>query len=162
MNDQSHQDPDESLVSDLRAFFARADPVPALVPEAAKAALGWRRLDADLAELLSDSALESDTLVAVRGGGAPARSVSFRAGELTIDVEIHADDAGLVLLGMLAPPSSATLEVQRADGEVVATTESDVLGRFRVKLPAGGPIRLRLLPPADSSASEIHTSWITI
>jgi hypothetical protein len=162
MNDQSDQDPDESLVSDLRAFFARVDPLPTLVTQTAKAALGWRRLDADLAELLSDSALESDTLVAVRGGAAPVRSVSFRARELTIDVEIHAEGAGLVLLGMLTPAIEATLEVQRADGDVLATAESDALGRFRVKLPTGGSIRLRLLPPAAGSASEIHTSWITI
>ncbi len=162
MNDQSDQDPDDSLVSDLRAFFARVDPVPALVTQSAKAALGWRRLDADLAELLSDSALESDALAGVRGGGAPVRSVSFGAGELTIDVEIHADGAALVLLGMLTPPSAATLEVQRADDDVVATAESDALGRFRMKLPTGGPIRLRLLPPAASPASEVHTSWITI
>lgn len=159
MNDQNDQDHDEFLVSDLRAFFARVDPVPALVTESAKAALGWRRLDADLAELLSDSALESDALAGVRGGSAPVRSVSFGAGELTIDVEIHADG---VLLGMLTPPSAATLEVQRADDDVVATAESDALGRFRMKLPTGGPIRLRLLPPPASPASEVHTSWITI
>ena len=41
-------------------LFAEVDPVPPLVIETAKASLGWRRLDADLAELLSDSALEEE------------------------------------------------------------------------------------------------------
>ena len=62
-------DPDDTLVSELREYFARVDPVPPLVTEAAKAALGWRRLDADLAELLSDS---SDSSV-LRSENAPVR-----------------------------------------------------------------------------------------
>jgi hypothetical protein len=158
-----HQpDPDEPLVADLREYFARVDSVPPLVTQAAKAALGWRRLDADLAELLADSTLEAESLATVRGGGAAVRSVSFGAGELTIDVEIHVDGTRLTLLGLLTPPSIARIEIQTADGPIGAMAESDATGRFRTKLPAGGRVRLRLMPLGPGSAPLVETSWITI
>jgi hypothetical protein len=161
MNHQ--QDPDEPLVADLRDYFARVDPVPPLVTQAAKAALGWRRLDADLAELLADSTLEAESLATVRGAGAAVRSVSFGAGELTIDLEIHVDGTRRTLLGLLTPASIARIEIQTADGaSTVATSESDALGRFRTQLSAGGNIRLRLVPVDLGSASPVETSWITL
>jgi hypothetical protein len=66
-----YPDPDDPLVAELRTLVARVDPVPPLVTQVAKAALGWRRLDADLAELLSDSALETEALALARGPGVP-------------------------------------------------------------------------------------------
>ena len=157
-----HHDPDDPLVSDLREYFARVDPVPSLVTQAARAALGWRRLDAELAELLSDSTLETESLAAVRGAGAAVRSVSFGAGEQTIDLEIHVDGPQVTLLGLLAPPASLRIEVQTADGATAASTESDGAGRFRAQLPSAGTIRLRLVPVAPGSAPPLETSWITI
>jgi hypothetical protein len=159
MNDQN--DPDEPLLTDLRDYFGRVDPVPPLVTEAAKAALGWRRLDADLAELLTDSTLETESLAGVRGAGAAVRSISFSAGELTIDLEIHVDGTRLRLLGLLTPPSIARIEIQTPDA-TVASTESDGLGRFRAALPAGGNIRLRLMAEDPDSAPPVETSWITV
>jgi hypothetical protein len=154
-------DPYQPLAADLREYFARVDPVPALVVQAAKAALGWRRLDADLAELLADSTLDAEP-AGVRGAGAGARSVSFRAGELTIELEIHADGPRRTLLGMLTPPSADRIEIQNPDGTILATSTPDRLGRFRIELAAGGKIRLRLMTAAPGSAPRIETSWITI
>jgi hypothetical protein len=153
--------PDEPLVAELRALFAEVDPVPGVVTEAAKAALGWRRLDADLAELLSDSALQEESLALARGGGAPVRSVTFSTAELTIDLEIHTDGEHRTLLGQLAPPFTATIELQTAEGSVPAA-ETDHLGRFRVTLPTGGSIRLRVLARDRPSASPVETSWISV
>src|SRR5690348_2496763 len=118
MSDAS--DPDEPLMAELRAFFAEVDPVPPLVTETAKASLGWRRLDADLAELLSDSALEEETFAGARGGGAPVRAVTFSSGVLTIDIEVHVDDRGRTLLGQLSPPERAKLEVHTIAEEPVS------------------------------------------
>jgi len=163
VTDHPHPDPDDALVAELQTLVARVDPVPPLVTEAAKAALGWRRLDADLAELLSDSALESEALALARGPGAPVRSVSFSAGEVTIDVEIHVDGDQRTVLGQLSPPSSTTIEIQRADDAGATIVESDRLGRFRAQVSAGQPIRVRILSPeAGTAASVIETSWIAI
>jgi hypothetical protein len=152
-------DPDERLIGELRALFGELDPVPPLVTETAKASLGWRRLDADLAELLSDSALQDEPFALARGSEATARSVTFSSSELTIDIEVHVDDTARTLLGQLSPPALAGIEVQTMDDEIVST-EADQLGRFRVRLATGGPIRLRVLG-ADGTA-PVETSWITV
>jgi hypothetical protein len=154
-------DPDEPLMSELRAFFAEVDPVPPLVSDAAKASLGWRRLDADLAELLSDSALEEEPLALARGGAAPVRAVTFSSSALTIDLEVHVDDQGRTLLGQLSPPAPAKLEIQTI-AEAPLSAETDHLGRFRVRLPAGGPIRLRVLGGEGRAGPPVETSWITV
>jgi hypothetical protein len=155
------EDQDERLMSELRAFFAEVDPVPTLVVETAKASLGWRRLDADLAELLSDSALEEEPFALARGGEAPARAVTFSSPELTIDIEVHVDDQGRTLLGQLSPPASATIEIHPMV-HAPLSTEADHLGRFRVRLPAGDTIRLRILDPDGLGGAPIETSWITV
>lgn len=156
MSDAS--DPDEPLMAELRAFFAEVDPVPPIVTETAKASLGWRRLDADLAELLSDSALEEETFAGARGGGAPVRAVTFGSGTLTIDIEVHVDDQGRTLLGQLSPPGAGELQIQTT-ADAPLSAETDQLGRFRVRLPAGGPIRLRVL---GGEGHAVETSWITV
>jgi hypothetical protein len=154
-------DPDELLIAELRTVFSDVDPVPPLVIELAKASLGWRRLDADLAELLSDSALEEAPFALARGGEAPARAVTFSSTELTIDIEVHVDDPARTLLGQLSPPAPATIEVQTMT-ESPYSAEADRLGRFRVQLPAGGPIRLRVLGAGGSDVPPVETSWLTV
>jgi hypothetical protein len=152
---------DEALMSELRAFFADTDPVPPVVTEAANAALGWRRLDADLAELLRDSAVEQESLALARSGEVSTRSLTFAAAQLTIDVEIREDDGTRTLLGQLSPAASATIEIQTVDEPLVSVT-TDQLGRFRVILPTGGPVRLRVVDPNRPPGRAVETSWIRI
>lgn len=152
-------DPDEQLIGELRALFGELDPVPPLVIETAKASLGWRRLDADLAELLSDSALQEEPFALARGGEATARAVTFSSTELTIDIEVHVDDEARTLMGQLSPPAAAGIEVQTTSDEMVSST-ADELGRFRVRLATGGPIRIRVLGADDNP--PVETSWITV
>jgi hypothetical protein len=154
-------DQDELMMAELRAFLAEVDPVPPLVTETAKASLGWRRLDADLAELLSDSALVEEPLALTRGSEAPARAVTFTAAGLTIDIEVHADEGGRILLGQLSPPLAGTIEIQRTD-EPPVSTDADRLGRFRIRLAKGGPIRLRVLDADSAARPPVETSWITV
>jgi hypothetical protein len=155
-------DPDEPLVAELRELFMQTDPVPALVTELAKASLGWRRLDAELAELLSDSLLEQGTPAGVRGGGAglPVRSVRFRASANTIDLDVHVDGQQRTLLGQITPPVSAEIEVETTAG-TIASVQSDELGRFRAKLPEAGRIRL-VISDGPQFGPHVVTSWITI
>jgi hypothetical protein len=148
-------DPDNELIEELRTVLRRTDPVPAEVTDFAKAALGWRRLDAQLAELLEDSALESEAAALARGA-AGLRSLTFRSDELAIDIEVQPGR----LLGQLAPPpAAATVELQVENGDVSATTESDSLGRFRLALEGEGRFRLRILRRGESA---VETSWFNI
>jgi hypothetical protein len=157
MSDQTRVPEDDALLAELRAVVGQLDPVPPQVSEAAKAVLGWRRLDADLAELLADSALESE-LAGVRSGTAHARSVTFAAPGLEIDVEIRRDNGRMRLLGQIEPPAPATVELQTEDGSTAASAETDALGRFRLELDASpGRARLRI----TRQDRVVETSWLS-
>ena len=158
-------DPDEPLMAELRGLFADVDPVPPLVLATAKASLGRRRLDADLdadlAELLRDSVLEEEPFAVRRGRDAPARAVTFSSTGRRIDIEVYADDPERTLLGRLLPPAPATIEIQML-ADAPLTAETDRLGRFRVQLPAGGPVRLRVMGPPGPGRPPVETHWITV
>jgi len=155
----SNDEQEDRLLAELRRLTSELDPVPDEVTAYAKAALGWRRIDAELAELLSDSALEQQGAL-TRSGVAQARSMSFRASELELDVEIRDVERGVVVMGQLAPPTPARVAVQRDDGSEAASVEADELGRFRFELQEGGRIRLRILRKAP--AKPIETSWLDV
>jgi len=158
MSDRGSDERDEQLLERLRQLAREVDPVPDEVASYAKSALGWRRIDAELAELLSDSAIETET-AATRAGRSDTRFLSFTAGEVDIAIEIADRNAGLVILGQLSPPLDASVEIQRDDTTVAGTTRTDSLGRFRFEMPTEGRIRLRVesLEPAH----VIETSWIS-
>ena len=160
-----HEDETQEHVAEaLRSLFARIDPVPASVTESGKASYAWRRIDAELAELLADSAIDAESLALARGGGAPVRSVSFGIGRLTIDLEIQVDQPKRTIRGQLSPPSSAHIEIHRADHRPPITSDADSLGRFSARLPEGGPIRLRIASIQSSGrpSAPIETSWFAI
>ena len=158
--DQAHnRRDDDALLGELRLLVGDVDPVSGAVTSFARAALGWRRVDAELAELLADSVLDSESLAATRSGLARARSVSFKASDLEIDLEIQHRDPGALLLGQLAPPEGAEIEIQRDDSSQAQVVQADELGRFRVELVEGGRIRLCI---ARASGGRIETSWITV
>jgi hypothetical protein len=141
--------------------------MPPLVAETAKASLGWRRLDAELAELLADSVLEDETLSLARGHGqAEIRSASFGAGRLTIDVDIEGHGAQRTIRGQIAPATSATVRIEAADDAIPPVdTMADDLGRFRAPLPQATAVRLRIAVPRTEAAQGpkwIQTSWIPL
>jgi hypothetical protein len=146
---------DDELFEELASVIRRSDPLPADVSDFARSALGWRRLDAELAELLEDSALESDAAALARGSG--DRAMTFRSADLTIDVAIHAG----MLLGQLAPQASASVDLQAEDATVASSTQTDVLGRFRFNLGTDGRFRLRVVRH-EPSGRAVETSWFTV
>jgi hypothetical protein len=146
----------EKLLDELRSLVNRVDPVPEEVTAFADAALGWRRIDAELAELLADSA-DSPVPAGVRGDR--TRSVTFRSSDLEIDVDIQTTDGGAIILGQLAPAVRASINVQRDDGTTAASAEADALGRFRVELPERGRIRLQVIRDSEPA---VETSWLSI
>jgi hypothetical protein len=87
---------DDDLLGDLRRVIAELDPIPEDVLIAARAALDWRTLDAELAELIADSAVDEPVLL-VRGSG-QARALAFEAAGLTIEIEAEPDADGVLRL----------------------------------------------------------------
>jgi hypothetical protein len=159
-----HPDPDDELMGELRELLGLTDPVPAEVTDFARAALGWRRLDADLAELLEDSALEAGSAALTRSGGTGSRWLTFRADDASIEIEIElgAESGAHAMRGQIEPaPGAASVELQRFEGGTAAAVEADALGRFRLTLDTGGRFRLRLFR-RDPPGPPVETSWFTV
>jgi hypothetical protein len=151
------EEQDEALIEQLRTALGNQE-APASVTDAAKAALTWLRVDAELAELLSDSALDAEPALA--RGDAVVRSVSFSAGQSIVELEVHPEGERRTLLGQLSPAAQRTIVVQHADGAELASALSDELGRFRITLEGSGTVRLRIAD--DQPDTAIETAWIPI
>ena len=145
---------DEELMRDLARVLDAAD--SALMPgvEAAKAALAWRNLDAELAQLVFDSraeALESDLVM--RGHDPEAHQLTFSTGEVTIDIEIGT--AGLI--GQLVPPQPASIELHQSGRDTV-TLEADQFGVFVIPNIEPGPTTV--IARALDGSWSVRTAWL--
>ncbi len=109
---------DDPMLAELRRVLDAIDPIPAAVQIAARAAIEWRTIDAELAALVHDSSVDEPEF-AVRGAATAPRCLTFEAGELTIEVEAEpGDDDSLRIVGQLVPPQAAQVAVlprRRAD-----------------------------------------------
>jgi hypothetical protein len=151
--------PDE-LEDMLRRLAARLEPVPQPLQQAAAAAFAWRDIDSDLAGLEFDSLLAEEESTLVRGPQQQQRLVSFKAAELTIEVEVTSTGSARAVLGQITPPRRATVEIRTAQGTV--TVEADEWGRFQSGSLRGGPMSLRLSLPAGVSQQSVVTDWVCI
>jgi hypothetical protein len=139
----------------LRTAVEEHDGVPARLKRAAVGAYAWRTIDADLAELEFDSRADLAP-EAVRGDGEP-RMLTFRAGGLTVEVEIEDHGTRRRLVGRIDPPGPRAVHLQR--GAEVTALDADQFGRFTLGDVAPGPLRLRLTPVGAVGAAVV-TEWI--
>jgi hypothetical protein len=155
-----HREPDDAwLEEELRGLAARLEPVPDRLVQAAVDAYAWRTVDADLAELVFDSLADQDEAALVRGRQ-QERLLSFRAGGLTIEVEVTAAGPSRRLIGQLVPPQRAEVEIRHQD-EVV-TLITDEFGRFIAESLPAGPVSLRCGPADQAHRSAVVTDWVPI
>ncbi len=138
----------DRLEQDLRVAAAVLDPVPPRLVDGAITAYAWRTIDADLAELVFDSLSES-AVAAVRGGDQP-RLVTFRTGELTVELEL---DGGR-LVGRVEPSGPCSVGVQQ--GARTTPVPVDALGRFATSDLRRGALRLHI----QRDGRTVVTDWI--
>jgi hypothetical protein len=145
---------DDELEARLSRALDATDPIPAHVMEAARLAIGWRTIDAELAELLHE---ESPELAGVRSEGAGPRHLTFAAGGVELELMVGGDGAARID-GQLVPPAPATILLQGTDGsgEEIRT---DALGRFAFVAVAARRIRLAVRPDAGAA---IVTPWLAV
>lgn len=148
---------DDRLLEEIGQLLRRADPVPSDVTLAARSALAWRRMDAELAELLYDSALEAEPLAGVRSTATGWRVLTFEGRGVTIEVEISLERSKRTLVGQIIPPSAARVVVRLPGAD--RSVDADELGRFVASDLKAGPVSLRC-ELADGMA--IETGWVTI
>jgi hypothetical protein len=144
---------EEKIMSLLQLGLQQSDPVPPDVTDFAKAALSWRTIDAELAQLSYDSSDET-TSATVRST-ASARIVGFEAGEWMIDLE-H-DLATRELRGQVQP--TGRLEIELHVVGAVLVTETDDFGRFSFDGVEAGPVALVLRVEGDET---VKTEWIVL
>jgi hypothetical protein len=149
-------DDDMVLLTRVKEVYAEIDPVPPYVLDAAKAAIGWRLIDSELAELVEDT--ELTPITGLRAGTAP-RLVTFEADALTVEVEVATTGDRRRLMGQLVPPSAGEIEIRNAVRTQVV--EADDLGRFSASDVPAGPTSLvcRLTGAVER---PVATSWIVI
>jgi hypothetical protein len=155
-----HDEHDETrLEGELRLAAARFDPVPGDLLRAADEAFTWRTIDAELAELVYDSLTDHDEASLVRGPS-QRRLLSFQAGGLTIDLEVTSTNSSRGLVGQLAPPRRANIEIRV--GTTAFPVHTDELGRFRAGPVPAGPMSLRCSVVSAEPGATVVTDWVPI
>lgn len=134
---------EEELLEKLRDAGA-LDPVPVEALAAAMSSFAWRTMDAELAELSYDSAVEDERMAGVRGGAGGARMLTFESGPICVEVEAHEEGGLRRLIGQVVPVAEGEVDVRHAGG--TATVAVDTVGRFVVDGVAAGTVRLRWRP----------------
>ncbi|MEU3732239.1 hypothetical protein AB0E81_22935 [Streptomyces sp. NPDC033538] len=136
------------LEEELRQAAAILDPVPTGLRQVAVDAFALHDLDARVAELTFDSLVDA---IPVRGETDPPRMLTFRADDVTVDVEVTSDG----LIGQVLPPGPARIEV--LSGPLAhARLAADELGRFTGEAPPTGPFALRL----RTGREVVVTEWL--
>jgi hypothetical protein len=151
-------DDDEQLLDDLRRVTGELDAIPDHVRAAAEAALGWRTIDDELAELLHDSAAE-ESLAGVRAEEI-VRVLSFRGAFLEVEVEVSGSGAERTLIGQLMPARRARVEIRHGAG--VTTIEADEHGRFTAMAVPSGNVSLRCQVDVAGHPRALATPWLPI
>jgi hypothetical protein len=140
----------DQVMSELRVLAAVTDPVPPEAVAAARSAIAWRTLDAELAELTADAA--DVALAGLRGVGTPTL-LTFEAASLTVEIEVMEDGDRRRLFGQLVPPGPGAVQVRHGGGTI--EVRADDMGRFSAGAVTPGPVSLR----CHAATGVVETDW---
>jgi hypothetical protein len=146
---------DDQLLAALDEALRAEHAVPRAFVEAGKATYTWHDIDAELAALTYDSAVDTGALEAVtRADPAPLRALTFASAELTIELEL----TSAALLGQVVPAQPGEVEVRSADGRIV-TAPIDEIGTFVIRPLPSGSFRLHC---RTATGTKVLTDWISL
>ncbi|HTU72729.1 MAG TPA: hypothetical protein VMG38_04350 [Trebonia sp.] len=149
---------DDDLIRRLRRIAAEADPVPDSLYAAARAAFALRDIDARIAELVRDSAMDAP-LVAVRAvTESDARMLSFEASDTVIECEVTARGGTRDIVGQLTGGTAAWVAAEVA-GRPPVRADVQAHGFFAVRGLPSGPLRLKCLL---ADGVTVATSWTPV
>jgi hypothetical protein len=147
---------DDALLAELAEAEWAARQVPNRILTAGRAAFAWRTVDAELAQLTSDSATGPELAGAgsgTRAGSGTHRRLSFETDALTVEVEVAPEG----LHGQVVPPQPGTVELQQQDG-AASTAAVDDVGWFTFAIAPVHLFRLRL---RTRDGGQVVTEWTT-
>ena len=139
----------------LDDVLSEEEPIPPELIVAAQESYTWFDVDAELAELLFDSA--SGELALVRSDG-ERRLLVFGSAERAVQFETVRRGDRFDLVGFVTPGRAEEVRAQRSGGETVARAGDG--GAFTLHDVAGGMVRL-VVGPADD-ASVLITPWFML
>ncbi len=143
---------DERLAAELGELIARIDPVPQDVTLAARSALAWHGIDAELAELL-----EQEDALAIRSDDGWRLLVFQASGGRAVELEIDRPTGSTRnIMGQVIPPQAVPVEARTPD--VTLATTADAIGRFRIHDVPAGPVNVRVTYPD----APVDTGWVTL
>lgn len=155
--DERFSPEDEALLAWLGRVAAVADPEPGHLLELGRAAFSVRRIDAELAELVSDSVLLAGL---VRSGRTGPRLLSFSAGDLVVEIQVTDAPSGGEVLGLvegLMSAHPARVDVEDGAGRVEEHS-LDGFGRFRLDRVPSGLVRFRVV----AGPLDVTTAWVRL
>lgn len=147
----------EDLEARMRSVTGEADPPPELVLEAGRAAFAMRAIDAELAELVADSAYDDAELV-TRAVVSDVRMLSFECGDVSVELDVETDPWSRSLrVHGIAVGAVGDVVVVRTASRTPVPLDAD--GRFDAGDVEPGPLRLEL---ATADGRRVTTSWVTV
>jgi len=146
---------DDQLMAALGRALHSARAVPHRFVEAGKDLYAWHDLDAELAELTYDSALEEPAaLTLTRAEPAPLRSFTFAAERLTIELEVTDEK----LVGQVIPPQPGQVELRTVSGPA-RSAPVDEVGQFVIRPIPTCSFRLHC---RTVNGTSVLTDWVAL
>jgi hypothetical protein len=144
---------DEALLAEFRAAMTGAGPGSADFAAAARAARS-RSMDVDqlLAELTVDPS-QHDELAARTGPGSTGGALVFDGDHYRVRAEILGTD----IVGQVTPPDAGRVSCETGTGTHDETL-LDERGRFSLKVPPRGPVRLHM----ETDGRTAATPWLQL
>jgi hypothetical protein len=146
----------DTLLRELGRIAAVVDPAPDWVVALGRAALELRRLDAELADLVDDSALEDLPFARVRGS-AGVRMLFYQGGDIGVELHVTRHDGRSSALGQVTGNHYSSVRVESPEHDF--TVPVDDLGRFDVDELPDRLFRLHLVDP---DRPTVITGWTTL
>ena len=147
----------DALLARLGEIVDVVDPVPEPIYQMAYGAYALRDLDAELARLVDDSALDGAVPAGVRSGGSDVRTLSFQGRDVTIELQVTRHAERRSVLGEVVGGEVA--EIRLEGSRLAEAVAVDDLGRFSVDDLPSGPVRLRI---ADGTGTQVVTDWVAL
>lgn len=145
---------DDDLLARLRDAAARLDPPPRPVVDAARAALSTRRLDDELATLVTDSELVGSGVVRAEDG--EPRLLSYETAAVSLELQVEHVRDRVVLRGLVTG-AGGEAEVETASGRHTASIGAD--GWFTVTGLPTGALRVRV---RGAGGTAVTTGWVHV
>jgi hypothetical protein len=148
---------DDGLEQELKSAEALLDPIPPRLLRSATDLFSWRTVDAELAQLVFDSA-DTKAAALVRGSGQP-RMLTFQASDLSIELELSGYEPERRIAGRLVPAQPAEVEIRH--GALQRTVTTDDFGSFNIISPGSGPVSIRCRRAGSTASWQVVTEWIS-